>query len=206
MNHNLRALILGIGGMAKALYDLLTFQGNIQVEGFLWADGTELCGLPIHNRIEDVDQNVGLVLGMLNPSYREEHIENLGKSRFIRVLDGNISIFAKVGHGAVIVRDSYVMAGAIINDFAHIHTHAIVGHDCIVGEHSFVGPGTILGGRSKIGRTCRLGMGSRVLPDVILEDNVTVAAGAVVTKNVASNRTVYGNPARSLFRSIRSRF
>lgn len=201
-----RVLIVGNGGMARALYDLINFQGNIQVEGFFWPDGTELCGLPVYNGVEGLDDSLRLVLGMLNPGYRQQHVEKIGRQRFTNISDGNISRFAHVGHGVVVVKDSYVMSDSRINDFAHVHTHAIVGHDCVIGEYTFVGPGVILGGRSRIGRACRLGMGARVLPGVVLEDNVTVAAGAVVTKNVLPNMTVQGAPAKTVFRSIKSRF
>lgn len=201
-----RILILGNGGMARALYDLINFHGNKTAEGFLWPVGSELCGLPVFNSIEDVDVNVGLVLGMLNPLHRRGHVEKVGRERFVQVLDGNVSSSAEVGHGVVIVRDSYVMSKARINDFAHIHTHAIVGHDCVVGEQAFIGPGTILGGGSTIGRDCRLGMGARILPGVVLGDDVTVAAGAVVTKDVSADITVHGNPAKPIFRSIKTRF
>lgn len=206
MKNKSRVMILGNGGMARALYDLIRFQGNIQVEGFLWPEGTELCGLPVYNGIEGLDDSVRLILGMLNPNYRQQHVDIIGKHRFTAVLDGNISDSAHIGHGAVVVRDSYVMAGSRINDFAHIHTYAIVGHDCVIGEYAFIGPGVILGGRSRIGRACRLGMGARVLPGVTLGDNVTVAAGAVVTRNVLPDMTVHGNPAKPVFRSIKSRF
>jgi len=199
-------LIVGNGGMARALLDLIQFSGNLNVAGFYWESGEELCGLPIFNRIDDVDPDTGLVLGMLIPTHRKQHVEQLGKDRFVSVLDGFISQTATIEDGAVVVHDSYVMSLAHVGAFAHIHTHAIIGHDCVIGEYTFVGPASILGGRSNVGSSCRIGMGSLVLPDVVIGDNVTVAAGTVVTKNVEQGITVSGNPARSAFRTVPGRF
>jgi acetyltransferase-like isoleucine patch superfamily enzyme len=47
----------------------------------------------------------------------------------------------------------------------------------------------------KIGRDCWLGSKVTILPGVVLGDNVTVGANAVVTKSFPSNVVVAGNPA-----------
>ena len=41
-----------------------------------------------------------------------------------------------------------------------------------------------------------IGSGSTILPGVVIGRNSTVGAGSVVTKDVAPNTTVVGNPAR----------
>ncbi|KAI8903316.1 transferase hexapeptide repeat-containing protein [Gorgonomyces haynaldii] len=47
-----------------------------------------------------------------------------------------------------------------------------------------------------IGECCWVGGGAIILPGVTIGDNVVVAAGSVVTKDVPSNVIVKGNPAR----------
>jgi acetyltransferase-like isoleucine patch superfamily enzyme len=49
-----------------------------------------------------------------------------------------------------------------------------------------------------IGKNCWIGFGAVILPGVILGDNVTVAANAVVTKSFPSNMLIGGIPARIL--------
>lgn len=46
-----------------------------------------------------------------------------------------------------------------------------------------------------IGRDCWVGANSIILPGITIGDNVVVAAGSVVTRNVPSNVMVAGNPA-----------
>ena len=47
-----------------------------------------------------------------------------------------------------------------------------------------------------IGRNAWIGVGAIILPGVTIGDNAVVAAGAVVTKDVAPNTIVGGNPAK----------
>ncbi len=56
----------------------------------------------------------------------------------------------------------------------------------------------------KIGKNCFIGANSLILPDVTIGDEVVVAAGSVVTKDVESNTIVAGNPARPIRRGIKT--
>jgi len=51
-------------------------------------------------------------------------------------------------------------------------------------------------GKIKIGNNVYIGHSSIILQGVIIEDNVIVGAGSVVTKSVPRNCIVAGNPAR----------
>lgn len=52
--------------------------------------------------------------------------------------------------------------------------------------------------RIKIGNNVFIGANSIILPGVIIDDNVIVAAGSVVTKSVPGGCIVAGNPARRI--------
>lgn len=80
-----------------------------------------------------------------------------------------------------------------------------------IGENFVSAPGSIILGhdaslmlfyqkyrieKTIIGNNVFLGANSVVLPGIIIEDNVIVGAGAVVTKRLASNGVYAGNPAK----------
>jgi acetyltransferase EpsM len=192
------AIIVGDGGLARVLYDLIEAGENWRIEGFIGQEEGEICGRPLYNvsNLGEIPTDLPLILGVLRPTYREKNVDIFGQNRFSNVLDGFISDFAKVGQGSVIMVDSYIMNNAKIGSCAHVHTSAIVGHDCIVGDFSFIGPGCILGGYCRIGKRCRLGMGVRVLPNINIGEDVTVGAGSVVTQDVKNGAVVAGIPAR----------
>lgn len=48
----------------------------------------------------------------------------------------------------------------------------------------------------RIGKNCWIGANAIILPEVVLEDNVVVGAGSLVTKSFPSNSVIVGNPAK----------
>lgn len=60
------------------------------------------------------------------------------------------------------------------------------------------GVGVGYGKPIRIGNNCWIGAGAMIMPDVVLGDNVVVAAGAVVTKSFGNNVLLAGCPAQIL--------
>ena len=56
---------------------------------------------------------------------------------------------------------------------------------------------------TRIGQNCFIGAGSIVMPGVQIGDQVVVAAGSVVVKDVGDNCVVAGNPARVVREDIK---
>ncbi|HZT68994.1 MAG TPA: acyltransferase [Terriglobia bacterium] len=92
-----------------------------------------------------------------------------------------IEDFVFVGHGVTFINDTYPRA---TNPDGTLQTE----NDWTVE-------------RTLIKRGASIGSGATILPNVTVGENAIVGAGAVVTKDVADNVIVVGNPARFL-RSI----
>ncbi|WP_051559834.1 serine O-acetyltransferase [Marinobacterium jannaschii] len=75
---------------------------------------------------------------------------------------------------------------------------AVIGDNCVILQQVTIGAGFV-----EIGDNCKLGAGSKILGNIIIGDNVAVAANSVVTMNVSSNSVVGGIPAE-VIRSIES--
>ncbi len=54
-----------------------------------------------------------------------------------------------------------------------------------------------------IGKNCFIGVGSIILPGVIIGDEVIIGAGSVVSKNIPSNSVAVGNPAKVIKSGIK---
>lgn len=70
----------------------------------------------------------------------------------------------------------------------------MVAFDAIILSHDFATRRHAA--KTVIGSYCFIGCGSIIMPNVTLGDHVVVAAGSVVTRDVASNCIVAGNPAK----------
>ena len=53
-----------------------------------------------------------------------------------------------------------------------------------------------MAGNVKIGKNCWIGLGTKIIENCVIGDNVFVAAGSLVTKDIKSNSFVKGIPAK----------
>jgi len=208
-------VILGAGGHARVVADICRSIGR-EVAGFLTPDvepGTSIGALAVlgsDERLRDADfvaaHEFGLGIG--DSPLRCE----LGR----RVLDAGGALPALVHERSVVASDvdlgrgSVLMAGTVVNTgaelgaFVVVNTGATVDHDCHLGEGTHVGPGVHLAGAVRSGRIVQIGIGASVVQGIALGDRAIVGAGATVIRDVESDTTVVGCPARPLARATRA--
>lgn len=81
----------------------------------------------------------------------------------------------------------------------------VIGNTTIIGENCVVFPNVVFGAKyspntenpkgrrhAKVGNNCVFGANSTIIGDITIGNNVTVGAGAIVTKDVPDNVTVVG--------------
>jgi acetyltransferase-like isoleucine patch superfamily enzyme len=119
-----------------------------------------------------------------------------------------------VGEGTVVGRGSTVEFGARVGARVSIQTDVYVTAGSIVEDDVFLGPGVITTNDDTMGRhprgealhgpvfrrACRVGAGAVLVPGVEIGAEAFVAAGAVVTHDVAEREVVIGVPARAVRR------
>lgn len=87
--------------------------------------------------------------------------------------------------------------GFVIHNFASIFIDAdYIGDNFTINQGVSVGPDWRRKGKPRLGKDVFLGSGAKVLGDIELEDNVVVAANALVATSVKANSIVAGVPAR----------
>lgn len=144
-------------------------------------------------------------------------IENDRRNSAIPLLDTKY-VNARIEPG-VTIRDQVE-----IGDNAVIMMGAVINIGAVIGEKSMIDMGVVLGGRATVGKNCHIGAGTVLAgvieppsaKPVVIEDDVliganavvlegvtvgtgsVVAAGAVVTQDVAPYTVVAGMPARKI--------
>lgn len=81
-----------------------------------------------------------------------------------------------------------------------IGNHTLVTRDVMILSHD---ASRGLKKDTKIGSNCFIGVRAIILPGICIGNEVVVAAGAVVTKDVPSNCIVAGNPAKIIKEKVR---
>jgi acetyltransferase-like isoleucine patch superfamily enzyme len=125
---------------------------------------------------------------------------------------------AQVREGSVIGADSVIGRGTgVENDVAigvdvRVQSNCYLAANTVVEDDAFIGPGVVTANDHAMGRhapdeelrgpvfrrACRVGAGVVILPGVEIGEEAFVAAGAVVTTDIASRAVVMGIPARQI--------
>ena len=212
MNKLLNSLILlGGGGHAKVLIDLINQRNDYQISGILdpiLEVGKQIKGVSVLGTDAELSKlhdqgisNVAIAVGSVKCNLlRKTLFEKSQKSGFkipalvhprsIVSADVKISEGVQIMAGAIIQTDTTLGEGAVIN------TGVQVDHDCRIGSQVFLSPGVVLSGGVSVGDNVFVGAGAVVIQGVRIGENAVIAAGAVVIQNVEDGALVKGVPAR----------
>lgn len=138
----------------------------------------------------------GAVLGADGFGYARDEDGRLEKIRHFGgvVLEDHVDIGPNTNVNSGTLDPTRLCFGAKVDALCHI------GHNAQIGRHSAIAAGTVLG-RSSLGEGSWTGLNSTILPGNNVAARGTVAAHALVTKDVPEGTTVVGVPARPIKRT-----
>lgn len=135
---------------------------------------------------------------------------------FVHVMPG-----AVIGANCALGDGVFVEGGAVLGDNVTVKNGVMIWDGVVVEKDAFLGPGVVFTNdrvprsprskfaasryvgdawleRTHVGRGASVGAGAVLCPGVSIGSFALVAAGAVVTEDVAEHEVVAGNPARVL--------
>lgn len=211
---NLPVIILGAGGHAKVLIDILLLRAAL-IAGIVAPEaekqGTSILGIPvIGNDDVALAQGPGAIMlvngvGSVKEPALRKHLFDTFKARgftFAGVLHPSAVIAGDVllAEGVQVMAGAVIQPGCSIGRNAIINTRASVDHDCTISDHVHVAPGATLSGNVVVGEHVHIGAGATVLQGVRIGKNSVIGAGAVVLQDVPEGVLVVGVPGRVIAR------
>lgn len=201
-----RVVVVGAGGHARVILDILSDAADLDIAGFTSLDGRPetLWGYPYLGSDEALD-------GLLTSGIRHGFVavgSNQRRSDCLRLLREKgfclvnaisraafVSARARIGLSIALMPGAVVNAGAQLGDGVIVNTNASVDHDCVVGPCAHIGPGVSLAGGVHVGEGAFVGAGSTVVPNIEIGAWTTIGAGSLVIRNIADHAMAMGVPA-----------
>jgi sugar O-acyltransferase (sialic acid O-acetyltransferase NeuD family) len=207
-------IVLGGGGHARVLIDLMREAGLGEPDGILDVDasrwGGELDGIPILGGDD--------LLPQLPERGVSAFVVGLGSTRdtrprrrlFCLAMEHGLapltlrhpaavcSTIVDLGRGCQLLAGSIVNAGASLGANVIVNSGAIVEHDCVLGDHVHVATGASLAGNVVVGAGAHIGIGAVLRQRISIGEEAVIGAGAVVVRDVPAATVVAGVPAAPL--------
>lgn len=196
-----RFILLGAGGHAKALVEILTARGDtvdiyVDPKQCGWLDARHVVD---ESTVGPGDGSLVIGVGAVTPADLRRRLEMLDRhlSRSF-VAAPVVHPAAYVSPGAVLEPGVVVLAGAIIQPGAAVgrgaivNTGAMVEHDTTIGAGCHIAPGAIVLGDCDIGCCCMIGAGAVILQSCSTPPDTLVPALTRIGKRYARHDSSSG--------------
>ena len=208
--------VIGAGGFGREVQMLIeqinVFRPTYEIIGF-YDDGKlkdeMINGLPVLGNVEDInkiDYSLSIALGIGAPTVKKKIVEKISNPmiNFPNLIHPSVQIgfpYVTLGKGNILCGNSILTVNINLGDFVTLNLGCTIGHDTKIGDYSAFMPGCDIAGEVVIQPLVYGGLGTKIINLTNVGKNVTLGAGAVVTKDVAPRTIVAGNPSK-LLRSI----
>ncbi len=202
---NEKLIIVGYGNHSGVITEAALLMGYKNID-YIVTDKSEpisIDGKTITNELPtNYLGNFFIAIGQnyLREKLYKEFIFKNPKSKFIRIIHPKsyISSSAKVDEGSVILPNAVIHTGCHIKRGVIININCHVDHNTIVEEFSSLSPSSTIGGNSRIGARSSLLLGSSVLSNLEVGEDVVIGANSCVHENIQKNSVCIGNPSRRI--------
>lgn len=197
--------IYGAGGFGKEVFWLAT-QCGYEVESFIDLHaGTECCGISVEDEdYFDRDKHLAVV-AVGNPKTRKKIVDQIiarhGDQVFKTIVSPKANLMDPtivVGYGSIICSNCILTCDIKLGSWSQLNLATTIGHDTETGDFFTTAPGVHISGKVNAGQRVYLGTNSSTVENISICDDVTIGAGACVSKDILESGIYVGIPARKL--------
>lgn len=210
-----KVVIIGAGGFGREVAWLIERINNVaptwQLLGFVDDDESKFSqkfyGLSVLGDIDWLNQqpdDLCVICSVGKSIIRKTIVSRIRGKRFATLIDPDVicSDSVNIGEGSIICAGSILTVDISIGSHTIINLDCTVGHDAVISDFVTVYPSVNISGNVCIESCVEIGTGSQIIQGLHIAENTIIGAGAVVIRDLPSNCTAVGSPAKPIKFSI----
>lgn len=210
-----KVVVIGAGGFGREVAWLIERINNVaptwQLLGFVDDDESKFLqkfhGLPVLGNIDWLNRqsdDLFVVCSVGKSIIRKNIVSRVRGKTFPTLVDPDVicSDSVNIGEGSIICAGSILTVDISIGSHTIVNLDCTVGHDAVLNDFVTVYPSVNISGNVCIEACVEIGTGSQIIQGLHILENTIIGAGAVVIRDLPSNCTAVGNPAKPIKFSI----
>lgn len=198
-----KILIIGMGGHAKSVIDVLEKEKEFEIIGYVVNDmkGKEpkdnkypVIGndADLKNLYESGIKNAAMGIGFLGKSNIRKKLwyklKRIG-FRFPVICDSTVVLAndIEMDEGCFLGKGVIVNAGTVIERMSIINTGAIIEHECHIGAFTHISVGSVLCGNVIVEEQSFIGANATIIQGIYIGKECIIGAGVTVRKDLEDN-------------------
>ncbi len=207
--------IIGSGGFAKEVLTVLRDINKLHPEeerynilGFVDENVGEIInGLPVIGTDEFVNETtapLSLVFAIGDPRLKKKIRLKYTNPliAFPTIIHPSVIIgdseYVEIGEGCIICAGAIITSNIKIGNYVTVNLLTTIGHDTIIKDFCSFMPSVNVSGEVICGECVYCGTGAKIINQLEIGENTIIGAGALVAKNLPSNCTAVGIPAKPI--------
>lgn len=207
-----KLVIVGAGGFGRETAWLAErinkISPNWEIKGFLDDNealhGTVQGGYPVLggcSYLKEVKEEIYVVVAIGSAGVKKAVVNKLAEYahiHFATLIDPSVicSERVEIGEGSIICAGTILTTDIRIGKNVIINLDCTVGHDAVIGDYATIYPSVNISGNVTVGEEAELGTGAQIIQGKCIGDRTVLGAGAVVVKDIDSDCTAVGCPAK----------
>lgn len=205
-------ILIGAGGHCKSCIDVIESTGLYNIIGLVdkpELKGQKNLGYEILWNDDDIPELARIykyffvTVGHIKSSYLRSKLFDMLESNNVQIPNiispsAQVSQYASVNKGSIVMHGAIVNADAKIGKNCIINSNSLIEHDVTIGDNCHISTGAIVNGGVKIGHSVFYGSGSISIEYINISDGILIGAGSFVNRNLDEIGIYVGNPIKKI--------